>query len=79
MALQSFQLDPNAGGVSQTEFDSHTHNYRKITRVGVDASDNWSSPTWTNIVDNSDNYASESVDLEAAGVTVVTSPTSTPV
>ena len=79
MAIQSFQLDPAAGGVSQAEFDAHTHNYRKLTRIGVDASDTWTSPTWTVIADDSDNHASEYGDLEAAGVTVETSPTSTPV
>lgn len=78
MAIQSFQLDPAAGGVSQAEFDNHTHNYRKLTRIGVDARDQFDTPTWTVIVDDSDNHASEAVDLEAAGVTVATSPTSTP-
>jgi len=31
MAIESFQLDPNAGGVSQEEFDAHTHDYDKMT------------------------------------------------
>ena len=79
MAIESFQLDPAAGGVSQATFDEHTHNYRKITRIGVDDDDKFLSPTWTDIVDDSDNIADSSVDLEAAGVTVATSPTSTPV
>ena len=79
MAIESFQLDPAAGGVSQATFDEHTHNYRKITRIGVDDDDKFLSPTWTDIVDDSDNIADSAVDLEAAGVTVATSPTSTPV
>ena len=38
MAIESFQIDPEAGGVSQTVFDNHiadyiihTHNYEKMT------------------------------------------------
>lgn len=38
MAKESFQLDPEAGGVSQAEFDAHieeynihNHNYDKMT------------------------------------------------
>ena len=78
MAIQSFQLDPAAGGVSQATFDIHTHSYRKLTRIGVDAADQWNTPQWTDIVDDSDNYASEAQDLEAAGVTVATDSTGTP-
>ena len=64
MAIQSFQLDP-----------SHTHSYRKITRIGADSDDKWGSPTWTDIVDDADNVAKESADLEAVGVTVSTEQT----
>jgi len=78
MAIQSFQLDPASGGVGQAEFDQHTHGYRKITRIGVDNDDKWGSPTWVDIVDDADNHASESVDLEAAGVTVATAETEAP-
>ena len=35
MTIQSFQLDPASGGVSQATFDSHTHGYRKFTQIGV--------------------------------------------
>ena len=70
MALQSFVLDP-----------AHKHNYRKVTRIGTDDKNDWSSPVWVNIVDDADNYATESGSLDAAGagVTVATSETSTPV
>ena len=78
MAIQSFQLDPAAGGVSQAEFDVHTHGYRKLTRIGVDDDDKWGSPVWVDIVDDADNHASTSVDLEAAGVTVATEQTEVP-
>ena len=78
MALQAFQLDPAAGGVSQATFDAHTHSYRKITRIGGDNDDKWASPTWVDVVDDDDTHASESVDLEAVGITVSTEQTETP-
>lgn len=78
MALQSFQLDPAGGGVSQETFDIHTHGYRKITRIGADADDKWASPTWVDIVDDGDTHASENIDLEAVGVTVSTEQTEPP-
>ena len=78
MAIQSFQLDPSVGGVSQATFDAHTHGYRKITRIGADSDDKWASPSWVDVVDDTDTHASESVDLEAMGVTVATDQTETP-
>ena len=78
MAIQSFQLDPAAGGVSQATFDAHTHGYRKITRIGVDDDDKFLSPVWVDIVDDADTVAGTSVDLEAAGITVATEQTETP-
>ncbi len=65
--------------IVKAKFDAHTHNYRKITKIGVDADDKWASPTWADVIDDTQTHASESVDLEAAGVEVATSPTSTPV
>jgi hypothetical protein len=80
MALQSFQLDPAGGvGVSQAEFDSHTHAYRKITRVGADDDDKFGSPSWETIVDNADTVAFSIVDMEAVGITVATEQTGTPI
>ena len=67
MAKQSFQLDPN-----------HTHNYRKLTRLGVDTKKDWSNPVWQDIVDDSDNVAAGATDIEAAGLTVSTVATETP-
>ena len=68
-------------GVSQVVFDAHTHSYRKITRVGTDDKNDWSSPVWVDIVDDTDNKAVEngSLDAAGAGITVATQPTSTPV
>lgn len=78
MVMQSFQLDPEAGGVSQTVFDAHTHAYRKITRIGGDSDDKWGSPTWVDVVDDGDSHAAENVDLEAVGITVATEQTEIP-
>jgi len=79
MALQSFQLDPSAGGVSQATFDNHSHNYRMITRLGVDDRDQFDSPDYVDIVDDSENVAASAVDVEAVGITVATSATSAPI
>ena len=78
MALQSFQLDPAAGGVSQAEFDVHTHSYRKITRIGADDRDQFDSPAWSNVTDDADTIAKQSSDLEAVAVTVATESTGEP-
>jgi len=66
-------------GVSQAEFDSHKHNYRKLMQIGGDADDKWASPTLVDVVDDATSEAHESVDLEAVGVTVATLPTGIPV
>lgn len=76
MAIEKVYLSE---GVSQSVFDAHTHNYRKITRVGVDIKKDWPAPTWVDIVEDSDSHASGNTDIEAAGVTVATQPTSVPV
>lgn len=73
------QTEEIVAGVSQATFDAHTHNYRKLTRIGVDIKKDWSAPTWVDIVGGSDNHASGNTDIEAAGVTVATLPTSTPI
>ena len=67
-----------ADGVPQSEFNAHTHNYRKLTQIGGDADDKWNSPTLIDVVDNAITHAAESVDLEAVGVTVSTQPTEVP-
>jgi hypothetical protein len=78
MALQSFQLDPTASGVSQAEFDSHVHSYRKVTRIGCDDDDKFLSPVWVDVVDDADTVADTPVDLEAVGITVSTETTGVP-
>jgi len=80
MALQSFQLDPEAGGVSLDTFDAHTHNYSKLTKIGVDNFGAWTSPKWLDVLDDGIVHVDEGIeDLEAVGVEVETLPTSTPV
>lgn len=76
MAIEKIYLSE---GVSQVEFDAHTHNYRKLTQIGGDAGKNWSSPVRVDIVDSQEVYVGDQQDLEGVGVTVTTSPTSTPV
>lgn len=75
MAVEKVYLSE---GVSQSAFDSHTHNYRKVTRVGADIKKDWSNPTWVDLVDDADTHAAGSTDIEAAGITVATQPTSAP-
>lgn len=62
-------LDPNAGGVSQTEFDAHTHGYVKIIQLGVDANKNYGSPVKVDLQDGSEVNASDGTDLESIGIT----------
>lgn len=76
MAIEKVYLNE---GVGQAEFDAHVHPYRKLTQIGGDAYDQWSSPTLVDVVDDTTTHASESVDLEAVGVTVATLPTGPPV
>jgi hypothetical protein len=80
MALQSFQLDPAAGGVSQAEFDSHTHSYRKLTQIGVSRDHLYTPVERFDIVDDSEvvGFSGNNLDLEAIGVTVSTDATGVP-
>ena len=75
MAIEKVYLSE---GVSQSVFDAHTHNYRKITWVGVDDDDKYLTPDKAEIQDDAETVAVTNVDAEAVGVTVATSPTSTP-
>ncbi len=77
MAIQEMQLDPN--GVDGATFDAHTHNYRKMTQLGVDGVGSYASPVRTNVVDNSEVNLTDSNKVSAVGITVSTQPTSTPI
>ena len=67
-----------ADGVPQSTFDAHTHNYRKITRIGGDDRYEWDSPVWMDVVDDSDTYVFDDIDLEATGITASTQATEGP-
>jgi len=75
MAIEKVYLSE---GVSQSIFDTHTHNYRKITQLGVDQTA-WGNPVRVNVIDNAEVHAEDGTDLESVGVTVAILPTSTPV
>lgn len=76
MARQVAEVAP---GVSEATFNAHTHNYRKITQLGVDAQRAYNTPQRVDIVDDSEVNTSGNTGLEAVGITVVTTPTGTPV
>jgi len=78
LTIQSFQIDPAAGGVSQATFDAHTHAYQKVTHIGGDDDDKFLSPEWMPTVDDGDGIASQSVDLEAVGIRLAATQTNTP-
>lgn len=76
MARQVAEVIP---GVSQGSFDAHSHNYRKLTQLGVDSVKTYASPARVNVVDDGEVNVADNTDLEAVGVTVTTAPTTTPV
>ena len=65
-------------GVSLAVFNAHTHNYRKLTWIGVDDDDKYLSPDKVEVVDDAETIASTNVDAEAVAVTVATAATSAP-
>lgn len=76
--MGSIDLSAGGGGITQETFDAHTHSYRKITQLGVDATKGYSSPAKVDIVDDSEVNTNDNQDTEAVGITVSTQPTSTP-
>ncbi len=72
------QTEEVASGVSHAVFDAHTHSYRKLTEIGVDINKNYGSPTRASVTDDTETSVDDGNDAEAIGVTVATSPTSTP-
>lgn len=67
-----------ANGISQAVFDAHTHNYRKVTQLGVDGVGNYASPQRVAIVDGSEVNITDSNKVAAVGITAATLPTDTP-
>ena len=78
MAIASFQLDPAAGGVSQSEFDTHTHAYQKLSQLGVDASKTFSTPVRTDTINDSEVWLADATDLEVVAVTLAGTSTGVP-
>ncbi|MBA7662346.1 hypothetical protein ES703_70374 [subsurface metagenome] len=76
MAIEKVYLSE---GVPQVTFDAHTHNYRKLTQFGVDANKTYAGPKRIDILDDQEVFGQDGTDIEAVGMTVTTSPTSTPV
>jgi len=64
-------------GVSQEVFAIHTHNYRQITHLGIDAADDYSSPTEAIVVDDGTAFANEKLG-DTIGITASTQPTGAP-
>jgi len=77
MALQDMELGP-AEGVTQTEFDAHTHSYRRVDQVGVDDSQAYGSPSRVTIVDDTEVNVGQPKNVKAVGVTVSTQQTNVP-
>lgn len=65
-------------GVSQSSFDTHTHNYRKFMQLGVDGQGSYNSPVRTDIVDDSEINLTDSNKVGAVGITVSTEATEVP-
>ena len=80
MTIQSFQLDPASGGVSQAAFDGHTHSYRKIAQIAVSKDHLYTPVDRFDIVDDSEvvAFCGNNLDIEAVGVTVATEETEIP-
>jgi hypothetical protein len=81
MAIASFQIDPAAGGVSQAEFDAHTHYYRKLMQIAVSRDHLYDPVERFDIVDDSEvvGFSGNNLDIEAVGITVSTEQTGVPV
>ena len=78
MAREVTEFD--ASGVSQTIFDAHTHNYRKIGELAVDKDHLYTDVQRYVVTDDAETVAivGNNADLEAVGITVVTQATETP-
>lgn len=76
MAKQTEQV---VSGVSQTAFDAHAHDYRKLMELGVDGAGNYATPERIAIVDDDEVNITDSNKVAAVGITVATLPTTAPV
>ena len=71
-------IEYTTSGVSKSEFDIHTHNYRKLTQIGVDGVGAYTSPVRTDITGDSEVTATDANKVNVVGVTVGTQPTEVP-
>jgi len=67
-------------GVSQATFGAHTHNYRKLTQIGVSRDEDYDPAVKTTVIDDTETMgaAGRNLDLEAIAVTVATQSTGVP-
>jgi len=70
------QLDPTA--VSQATHDAHTHNYQKVTQLGVDAQKTYATPARIATQADAEVNVADATDLEAVGLTLGGVATTTP-
>ena len=65
-------------GVGLTTFDAHTHNYCKITQLGVDGTGNYATPQRIAIADDSEVDITDANKCAAVGITSSTQATEVP-
>ena len=81
MAIQSVQIDPaggGGGGVSQGEFDAHTHDYRRIDTIGNDSNTGYTSPNRATLVDDGEVNPSGESRIRSIGIAASTQQTGVP-
>ncbi len=76
MAIEKVYI--SGGGVGLAVFNAHTHNYRKVTQLGVDGTGNYATPQRVAIIDDSEVNVTDSNKVASAGLTVATQATETP-
>lgn len=75
MAIEKVYLSE---GVNLTDFNVHTHNYRKVTDLGVDGTGNYTTPQRIAVADDSEVNITDSNKVSAVGITVGTQATEVP-
>ena len=61
-----------------TTFEAHTHNYRKITQLGVDGAGDYGSPVRISIEDDTEVDITDSNKVASVGITVATQASESP-
>lgn len=70
-------IELTATGLDVGTFNAHTHNYRKLTQLGVDGAGSYASPVRIAIAEGEVNVT-DSNKVASVGITVSTQPTETP-